>query len=108
FIPERFIDGSGGLTSDTVDFVWGFGRRACSGRHLGEASVWAGMSSMLATFTFLPAQTPDGEDVAFKPKWFEGLPSHPLPFPFRMIPRVQGMNAETLTQLIQSSTVDEN
>ncbi|KIJ07203.1 hypothetical protein PAXINDRAFT_103056 [Paxillus involutus ATCC 200175] len=108
FIPERFIDPAGRLTTDTVDFVWGFGRRVCAGRHVADASLWAGMVSILATFRLLPAQAPNGEDVVFEPQWFDGLPTHPLPFPCRIVPRVLGMNAETLTQLIRSSTVDEN
>ncbi|KAF8837463.1 cytochrome P450 [Paxillus ammoniavirescens] len=108
FIPERFIDPAGGLTTDTVDFVWGFGRRVCAGRHVADASLWAGMVSILATFRLLPAQAPNGEDVVFEPQWFDGLPTHPLPFPCQIIPRVLGMNAETLTQLMRSSTVDEN
>ena len=34
FIPERFLDAEGMLTGDSVDFVFGFGRRACPGKQL--------------------------------------------------------------------------
>ncbi|KIJ13982.1 hypothetical protein PAXINDRAFT_135428, partial [Paxillus involutus ATCC 200175] len=56
FIPERFIDAAGRLNTDTVDFIWGFGRRICAGRHVADASLWAGVVSILATFKLLPAQ----------------------------------------------------
>ncbi|KAF8837462.1 cytochrome P450 [Paxillus ammoniavirescens] len=107
FVPERFIDAAGGLNADTVDFIWGFGRRICAGRHVADASLWAGIASILATFKLLPAQGPDGEDVMFEPQWINGLTSHPAPFPCRIVPRVRGMNVEALTRLIRSSTVDE-
>jgi cytochrome P450 len=73
FIPERFIDTAGRLNTDTVDFIWGFGRRICAGRHVADASLWAGVVSILATFKLLPAQGPDGEDVVFEPQWINGL-----------------------------------
>ncbi|KAF9232905.1 cytochrome P450 [Melanogaster broomeanus] len=108
FIPERFIDATGKLNTDTVDFIWGFGRRICAGRHVADATVWAAMVSILASFRLLPPQGPDGKDVAINPQWMGGLTSHPDTFPCRIIPRVPGMNAEALMQLIRSSTVDEN
>ncbi|KIK76980.1 hypothetical protein PAXRUDRAFT_835149 [Paxillus rubicundulus Ve08.2h10] len=107
FIPERFIDTSGRLNTDTVDFIWGFGRRICAGRHVADTSLWAGIVSILATFKLLPAQGADGEDVVFEPQWINGLTSHPVLFPCRIISRAPRMNTETLTQLIRSSTVDE-
>ncbi|KAF9225067.1 cytochrome P450 [Gyrodon lividus] len=108
FMPERFIDATGKLSTDTVDFVWGFGRRVCVGRHVADASLWAAMVSILAIFRLLPPQGPDGKDMAVEPQWASGVTSHPVSFPCRIIPRVPGMNIEVLTQLIRLGMVDEN
>ncbi|KIJ64882.1 hypothetical protein HYDPIDRAFT_89513 [Hydnomerulius pinastri MD-312] len=107
FMPERFISAHGKLTSDTVNFAWGFGRRICAGRHVADASLWAAMVSILATFKLLPAQGPDGESIEIEPRWTNGLTSHPAPFPCRIVARTPEMNPETLAQLIQSSVAGE-
>ena len=90
FIPERFLDAEGMLTSDTPDFVYGFGRRLCpgkchalicpsyahsssSGRHTADASIWSGMVTMLATLDFNLAKDADGKDIIFEAKYMNGV-----------------------------------
>ncbi|KAG9312746.1 cytochrome P450 [Chiua virens] len=44
FIPERFIREDGTLNEDTIPWIFGFGRRICPGRYVGDASVWSAMN----------------------------------------------------------------
>ena len=73
FNPERFLNSDGTLTDDTVDAVWGFGRRICPGRHLAEASLWSSMACLLAVFKFSKARDENGRIVDFDPRWRGGL-----------------------------------
>ncbi|KAG2132215.1 cytochrome P450, partial [Suillus cothurnatus] len=53
FIPERFLDDNNVLTDDNpARYVFGFGRRACPGRHAADASVWSAIATVLATMEF--------------------------------------------------------
>ncbi|KAH7929991.1 cytochrome P450 [Leucogyrophana mollusca] len=103
FIPERFLDSNGDLTDDTVQHVFGFGRRICVGRYMADASLWSAMALMLATFKFAKAKDSNGNDIDFEVKWTAGVTTHPMPFPCTITPRVPGMNAEMLEQLISGS-----
>jgi cytochrome P450 len=87
FIPERFLDAEGMLTGDTVDFVFGFGRRACPGRHTANATIWSAVVTMLATLDFNPATDADGNDITFEAEYMNGVARHPLTFPCRITPR---------------------
>ncbi|KAH0833379.1 cytochrome P450 [Lanmaoa asiatica] len=103
FIPERFLDAQGMLTDDSADFVFGFGRRVCPGRHAANASVWSAMVTMLATVDFNLAKNVDDKEITFEAEYMNGLArwvapmgpycdsdpflSHPLTFPCRITPR---------------------
>ena len=56
FRPARFMGAQTAL--DPHAFVFGFGRRGCPGVALAGATVYAFMSTTLATFNFAPG--PDG------------------------------------------------
>ncbi|OAX35687.1 cytochrome P450 [Rhizopogon vinicolor AM-OR11-026] len=99
FKPERFIREDGSLTSDTVPSVFGWGRRACVGRHLGDAAVWIAITSFLATFSVHKALDEHGEEVPVVPKFSSGIAIHPETFPCRIIPRFQDASVERLMQL---------
>ncbi|KIJ12559.1 hypothetical protein PAXINDRAFT_118044 [Paxillus involutus ATCC 200175] len=74
FIPERFLTVEGTLTDDDpAEYVFGFGRRICPGRHAGDASLWISIATMLATLEFNLAKDAEGKDVAFKPAYASGL-----------------------------------
>ncbi|KAH7928071.1 cytochrome P450 [Leucogyrophana mollusca] len=104
FKPDRWLDASGQLAdTDPPDFIYGFGRRICPGRHLANASVWAAIVSMLATFKFLKAKDDQGRDVDFVPTFTVGLARHPDPFPLRILPRSSDLDREKLAQMIRSS-----
>ncbi|KAF9228928.1 cytochrome P450 [Gyrodon lividus] len=88
FIPERFLTAEGILTDDNPsEFIFGFGRRACPGRHTADASLWSAVATMLATLEFSPAKDAKGKDIAFEPKYINGITRHPVTFPCRISPR---------------------
>ncbi|KAF9228921.1 cytochrome P450 [Gyrodon lividus] len=88
FIPERFLIAEGTLTDDNPsEFIFGFGRRACPGRHTADASLWSAIATMLATLEFSPAKDAKGKDIAFEPKYINGITRHPVTFPCRISPR---------------------
>jgi len=73
FNPDRFLASDGTLTDDTVNIVWGFGRRVCPGRHLAEASLWSAMACLLAIFKFSKAKDETGKDIEIEPQWVGGF-----------------------------------
>lgn len=97
FNPDRFLNADGTLTDDTVNIVWGFGRRVCPGRHLSEASLWSSMACLLAIFKFSKAEH------ELKPQWPAGMPVRPLPFPCSITPRNTEMDITALQRLIRVS-----
>ncbi|KAH7903642.1 cytochrome P450 [Hygrophoropsis aurantiaca] len=97
FIPERWLAADGGLIDDTPDYAFGFGRRFCVGKPLAEASLWLGIASMLAVFSFRKPDLVSGEE--YEPKWTFGAASRPLPFPCRITPRSADLSKEKLMQL---------
>lgn len=40
---------------------------------LGEASVWIGIATMLATLKFSKAKDPEGNEITPDPKWTTGI-----------------------------------
>ncbi|KIK96538.1 hypothetical protein PAXRUDRAFT_300373 [Paxillus rubicundulus Ve08.2h10] len=88
FIPERFFASEGRLNDDDpAQFVFGFGRRICPGRHTADASMWIGIATMLATFHFSRAKDAEGNDVEFEPSYVNGVTRHPMDFPCSISPR---------------------
>ncbi|KAG0708511.1 cytochrome P450 [Suillus ampliporus] len=82
FRPDRFLNPDG---------------TRCPGRHVADASLWAAIPCILATFTI---KKPIGQEPQIK--WASGLASHPLPFPCQFMPR-KAHDAQGLTSLIQNS-----
>ncbi|EMD36023.1 hypothetical protein CERSUDRAFT_138759 [Gelatoporia subvermispora B] len=79
FLPERFLD----LTQPTADpalWAFGFGRRICPGRHMGENSVFIMIATLLTVFDI----SADGE---LKPEFTQHLVRNPEPFKCRIVPR---------------------
>ncbi|KAG9318046.1 cytochrome P450 [Chiua virens] len=88
FIPERFINDDGKLNDiNLMDFGFGFGRRISPGRHVADASLFAAIATMPATFEFHPPKDAQDNDVASKTKWVNGVTHHPETFPCLITPR---------------------
>ncbi|KAF9222448.1 cytochrome P450 [Gyrodon lividus] len=103
FTPERFLNPDGTLTSDDVlNIAFGFGRRICVGRHFANLSLWSAMSTILAVFKLSLPKDEDGREVSFEPKWAAGITTHPLPFPCSFVPRIPGMDAKKLEEMIKA------
>jgi len=82
FMPERFIDDDGKLTNDNpAQYVFGMGLRMCPGRHAADASLWAAITTMLATLNISLAKDDDGKAISFTPEFTTGVTRHPVTFP---------------------------
>ncbi|KAE9398917.1 cytochrome P450 [Gymnopus androsaceus JB14] len=91
FNPDRFL---GDLPEqDPKDMVFGFGRRLCPGRLLGDASVFIALAMSLAAFKITPLD--NEEPLSLKNK--SGIVSHLHPFKCKILPR---MNKDRLSLLL--------
>jgi hypothetical protein len=100
FSPERFLDTQGlMIKDDPADIIFGFGRRACPGRHTADASVWSAIATMLATLEFNAAKDEDGKDIVFEATFTSGLTLHPIRFPCCLTPRAH-ISKEVLKRII--------
>ncbi|KAF8549581.1 cytochrome P450 [Imleria badia] len=105
FIPERFLNEDGSLNPDDVEHIaYGFGRRICAGRHFANSFVWTLIARVLAVFKILKPLDENGVEISLEPKFSSGLATRPLPFQCRIVPRMPGMDAEKLEELIAAST----
>ncbi|KAI9453746.1 cytochrome P450 [Boletus coccyginus] len=114
FIPERFLSDDGSLKPNDIEhIVFGFGRRICVGRHSRTRPV-------LAMFKISKPLDENEAEISVEPAFSSGLAMRvihdrhfdpdlslrrrPLPFKCRIVPRLPGMNAEKLEQLVAAST----
>ncbi|KAL1719330.1 cytochrome P450 [Schizophyllum commune] len=81
FYPDRYLpreEGGRGEPLPTAHF--GFGRRICPGRFLGETSVFLGIATLLHVFRFNKAKDENGEEITVNPEdaeYISGTASHP-------------------------------
>ncbi|PCH38755.1 cytochrome P450 [Wolfiporia cocos MD-104 SS10] len=89
FRPERYQDISIGnaVEADLRRMVFGFGRRLCPGRYLGDSNVWLIAATLLATFNFERLRDSTGREIIPAVKWGSDLINHPEPFEFNVRPR---------------------
>ncbi|KAF9225697.1 cytochrome P450 [Gyrodon lividus] len=88
FIPERFFTPEGTLNDDDpAQFIFGYGRRICPGRHTADASLWIGIATMLAAFDFARVKDSQGNEVEFEPSYVNGVIRRPVSFPCSISPR---------------------
>ncbi|KAJ7880535.1 cytochrome P450 [Mycena olivaceomarginata] len=103
FDPSRFLanwEGDGKEAEpDAADICFGYGRRICPGRLLGETAIFLECSAVLSVFNISMARGADG--AAIKPQLGQtsATVSHVLPFKCAVQPR----NARALA-LIQTSS----
>ena len=75
FIPERFMgEGDKGelqhlSPTEKLSSAFGYGRRFCPGRHMGDAQVWISIASILSVFDIRPALDDNGRPIEVKPKF---------------------------------------
>ncbi|KAH8824049.1 cytochrome P450 [Flagelloscypha sp. PMI_526] len=93
FRPSRHLDPTTGrllppipLTHEESQVTFGFGRRVCVGRQLGNQSLFINIASLLWSFKFSPT---DGESLPLGPTdcTDTGLTIRPLPFKCKIEPR---------------------
>ncbi|KAF5390053.1 hypothetical protein D9757_003792 [Collybiopsis confluens] len=104
FNPSRFLDENGRLdpsVKDPISAAFGFGRRACAGKHIALASLWIAAASILTCYVVAPELDGEGEPVTPKGLWYPGptLFNHPLPFKCRFIPRSKDVEASLEVKL---------
>ncbi|KAJ7510129.1 cytochrome P450 [Mycena galericulata] len=87
FNPCRFIASDGHSPEpDPRDIVFGFGRRVCPGKLLGDASVFIACAMTLATFT-ISKVVRDGVTIEPVEDYQPGTISQPAPFVCSIQPR---------------------
>ncbi|KAJ7157101.1 cytochrome P450 [Mycena filopes] len=102
FSPERFIETpTHAKERDPRDILFGYGRRACPGVHLANASMWIVFASILAFFDVSPA-IEDGKPVLPSGKFLDGVISFPEQFECTIRPRSGA--EEAIHRLVEGST----
>ncbi|KAJ7626299.1 cytochrome P450 [Mycena polygramma] len=87
FRPQRFVEtASHTKERDPRDMLFGYGRRACPGVHLADASMWLLFASILMFFD-ISAPVEDGNPVLPSGKFLDGSISRPEPFKCTITPR---------------------
>ena len=61
FIPERYMNNS--TLCDPRDLVFGFGRRACAGKHFAEVNIWLAIARVVAVFDISQLVDEQGENI---------------------------------------------
>ncbi|KAI0662789.1 cytochrome P450 [Cubamyces menziesii] len=99
FNPDRFFSECrwDHTLPDPGDYAFGFGRRACPGRHFALASIYVYVASVLHVFNIVPKQDARGNPVEIKPDMISGVVTYPTKFECDIRPRSQ--EAEALVRL---------
>ncbi|KAI5887518.1 cytochrome P450 [Schizophyllum commune H4-8] len=81
FDPDRYLSTEKGGRGEPLPVgQFGFGRRACPGRLVGEASVFIVIATMLHVLSLDKARDENGEEITIDPQtamYTTGLTSHP-------------------------------
>ncbi|KAH9924329.1 cytochrome P450 [Epithele typhae] len=95
FMPERFLrDGKlNPAVRNPFDFVFGFGRRVCPGRHYGDAMLFLHMACVLHVFRIQPSVDKDGAPIVVEPKMFNSFVSWPEDCRCTVVPRTSELSA---------------
>ncbi|KAF9449842.1 cytochrome P450 [Macrolepiota fuliginosa MF-IS2] len=89
FMPERYLkDGQpNSEVRDPWNFAFGYGRRVCPGRHMGDASLFITIASVLSVFDIKPPLDDEGRPATLGAEFTPYYLSYPVPFQVRIIPR---------------------
>ncbi|KLO09945.1 cytochrome P450 [Schizopora paradoxa] len=103
FKPERFLPSGGREPElDPRNFAFGFGRRICPGKELGDASLYVAFSTVLAVFNISKARDSAGRLTEPEVEYLPGVVSHPKKFQCSINPRSQGAVALIRTVMTES------
>jgi len=80
FRPERWLSRDADDNTDPLEVIFGFGRRACPGRHLAESLLFAAIATALAAFNIAIPRDEQGSLVNPTGEYSEGAMIVPLPF----------------------------
>ncbi|KAH9927187.1 cytochrome P450 [Epithele typhae] len=89
FIPERFLR-DGKIDPDVrnpKDYVFGFGRRICPGRHYAENALLLTISHLIHVFDFQPPVDENERVIVVEPKLVSEFVSRPEDCRCRVVPR---------------------
>ncbi|KAL1599850.1 hypothetical protein SLS60_007655 [Paraconiothyrium brasiliense] len=82
FNPDRFVQTrTHNPEPDPRNFIFGYGRRICPGRHVADNALFITIAQSLAVFDIKPT------DVVPKVEFEPGIISHPVPYECRVEPR---------------------
>ncbi|KAF5315299.1 hypothetical protein D9619_007187 [Psilocybe cf. subviscida] len=118
FNPNRFFDADGNLNDDDSNYIFGFGRRICPGRHMARATVrfsssryspqrltdaqlWLSMACILALFDIGKAKDEQGNDIPITGEYTDSLVSHCMEHQCSIVPRfpeTEGLIKEVVTR----------
>ncbi|KAF9556097.1 cytochrome P450 [Agrocybe pediades] len=98
FAPERFMGLKNGESSpvDPTAYAFGFGRRACPGKYLGENNIFLFVTYIVSAVSISRLRDERGNYLPLDPPYTTGLVSYPEPFLVNFSPR----NKERVAQLI--------
>ncbi|KZS97163.1 cytochrome P450 [Sistotremastrum niveocremeum HHB9708] len=105
FEPGRFIeehDGHARLRKNVLDpteFIFGFGRRICPGRHFAVKSVGITLATILTIFDISLPKDKDGLPIIPDLDYESGIVSHPKPFQCIFTPRSENLSKLLLHNL---------
>jgi len=85
FDPSRFMGPN--PEQDVREYCFGFGRRACPGKHLADATVWLACVQILATLDIRALVNEKGMSVMPEVKASPGIVTHPVKFDCAITPR---------------------
>lgn len=74
FNPDRFMQEKGDFKeqhlspTDPLSVAFGYGRRLCPGRHMGEAQVWINIASILSALS-ISSMDESGVAIPVKPEF---------------------------------------
>ncbi|KAJ3511792.1 hypothetical protein NLJ89_g3892 [Agrocybe chaxingu] len=102
FDPERFNNLDSEMDK-VKDLVFGFGRRVCPGMHFAEGTLFAIVSTTLATCKILPGLDTNGKEDIPEFEFTSGTIVFPKPFTLRLKAR----STEALSLLAEVSTAVE-
>jgi cytochrome P450 len=90
FKPERYLTPEGKFNTSVRDprtAAFGFGRRICPGRHAADASLFATVSTILATVHIERAKDAEGKEIIPEVDQTSGILSQPKAFEWSAKPR---------------------
>ncbi|PBK63903.1 cytochrome P450 [Armillaria solidipes] len=104
FAPERHLKECVSQTAtDPISYAFGFGRRACPGRYLGENNLFLLIAGIMATVNVGKPKDPCGQELPFDPSYTSGLVTFPEPYEVSLTcrsPEIAAAVKEKVSQIV--------